>query len=55
MCLNAINTGSIGDDSAKWMVTQMMLEHEIVKVKKSKAEHSGEKGKSRMVIGFQPG
>jgi hypothetical protein len=26
------------------MVTQMMLEHEIAKVKKSKEEHSWEKG-----------
>jgi hypothetical protein len=29
-----------------------MLEREIRKVKKAKAEHSGEKGKSRRRIGF---
>jgi hypothetical protein len=31
-----------------------MLEREIAKVRKAKAEHSGEKGKNRRVIGFQP-
>jgi hypothetical protein len=34
------------------MVTQTMLEREIAKVKKAKAEHAGEKGKSRRRIGF---
>jgi hypothetical protein len=29
-----------------------MLEREIAKVRKAKAEHSGEKGKSRRRIGF---
>jgi hypothetical protein len=42
-------------DSAKWAVTQGMLVREIAKVRKAKAEHSGEKGKSRRRIGFQPG
>jgi hypothetical protein len=50
--VNAIHAGSTDADPAKWMVTQMMLEHEIAKVKKSKAEHSGEKGKNRRMIGF---
>jgi hypothetical protein len=31
-----------------------MLEREIAKVKKAKAEHAGEKGKNRRMIGFQP-
>jgi hypothetical protein len=52
VCVNAIHAGSTDADPAKWMVTQMMLEHEIAKVKKSKAEHSGEKGKNRRMIGF---
>ncbi|MCX6847498.1 MAG: hypothetical protein NTY98_01110 [Verrucomicrobia bacterium] len=54
MCVNAIHAGSTDDDPAMWLVTQKMLEHEIAKVKKAKAEHSGEKGKSRRRIGFQP-
>jgi hypothetical protein len=33
-----------------------MLEREIAKVKRAKAEHSGEKvGQKRRRIGFQPG
>jgi hypothetical protein len=31
-----------------------MLEREIAKAKKAKAEHSGEKGKNRRRIGFLP-
>jgi len=39
----------------RWGVTQELLEQEIAKVKKAKAEHSGEKGKvRRRMIGFQP-
>jgi len=41
-------------DPEKWQVTQEMLEREIAKVRKAKAEHSGEKGKNRRMIGFQP-
>ena len=52
MCVNAIHAGSTDDDPAKWLVTQGMLEHEIAKVKKAKAEHSGEKGRNRRMIGF---
>jgi hypothetical protein len=44
--------GSVDPDPAKWLVTQGMLEREIAKVKKAKAEHSGEKGRSRRLIGF---
>ena len=38
--------------TGKWRVTQAILEREIAKVKKAKAEHSGEKGKNRRRIGF---
>jgi hypothetical protein len=55
VCVNAIHAGSTDADPAKWLVTQEMLEREIAKVKKAKAEHSGEKEKSRRMIGFQPG
>jgi hypothetical protein len=47
VCVNAIHA-----DSAKWRVTQWILEREIAKVWKAKAEHSGEKGKSRRRIVF---
>jgi hypothetical protein len=52
MCVNAIHAGSTDADPAKWKVKQEMLEREIPKVKKVKAEHPGEKGKSRRRIGF---
>ena len=52
VCVNAIHAGSVDADPAKWLVTQGMLEREIAKVKKAKAEHSGEKGRSRRRIGF---
>jgi hypothetical protein len=52
VCVNAIHAGSMDADPAKWMVTQAMLEREIAKVRKAKAEHAGEKGKSRRRIGF---
>ena len=53
VCVNAIHAGSTDDDPANWRVTQEMLESEIKKVRRAKAEHSGEKGKVRRVIGFQ--
>ena len=53
-CVNAIHVGSVDVDPAKWRVKQEMLEREIREVKKAKAEHSGDKGKSRRRIGFQP-
>jgi hypothetical protein len=52
ICVNAIHAGSTDADPAKWLVTQVMLEREIAKAKKAKAEHSGEKGKNRRRIGF---
>jgi hypothetical protein len=54
ICVNAFHAGSVNVDPAKWQVTQAMLEREIAKVKKAKVEQSGEKGKNRRVIGFQP-
>jgi SpoVK/Ycf46/Vps4 family AAA+-type ATPase len=53
VCINAIHAGSVDTDPMRWLVTQGMLVREIEKVKKAKAEHSGEKGKNRRVIGFQ--
>jgi len=55
VCVNSIYTGSTDAYSEKWQVTQGILEREIAKVQKAKAEHSGEKGKNRRRIGFQPG
>ena len=54
MCLNAIHVGSADADPAKWRVTQEVMEREIAKLRKAKAEHAGEKGKNRRMIGFQP-
>jgi SpoVK/Ycf46/Vps4 family AAA+-type ATPase len=54
VCVNAIHAGSTDADTSKWRVTQAILEREIAKAKKAKAEHAGEKGKSRRRIGFQP-
>ena len=39
----------------KWTVTQGMLEREIAKARKAKAEHSGEKAGPKRRIGFQAG
>ncbi len=55
ICVNAIHAGSTDEDPAKWRVTQEMLEREIAKAKKAKAEHAGEIGKSRRRIGFCDG
>ncbi len=55
VCVNAIHAGSGDADPAKWKVTQEMMEREIRKVRKAKAEHSGEKSGPRRRIGFQPG
>jgi hypothetical protein len=55
VCVNAIYAGSVDPDSTKWAVTQEMLEREIAKVRKAKAEHSGERTGVRRRIGFQPG
>ena len=55
VCVNAIYAGSVDPDSAKWTVTQSMLEREIAKVREAEAEHSGEKEGTRRRVGFQPG
>jgi hypothetical protein len=52
VCVNAIYAGSVDADLTKWMVTHGMLEQEIAKVKKAKAEHSGEKQGAKRWIGF---
>ena len=54
VCVNAIHAGSTDADPAKWLVTQEMLEREIAKVRKAKAEHAGEKAGPKRRIGFQP-
>jgi hypothetical protein len=53
ICVNAIHAGSTDANPERCMVTQGMIEAEIAKAKKAKAEHAGEKGKSRRRIGFQ--
>ena len=55
VCVNAIYAGSVDADPAKWAVTQGMIEREIAKVKKAKAEHAGERNGPRRKIGFQSG
>jgi ATP-dependent 26S proteasome regulatory subunit len=55
VCVNAIYAGSVDSDSAKWVVTQEMMESEIAKVRKAKAEHSGEKEGPKRRIGFGVG
>jgi ATP-dependent 26S proteasome regulatory subunit len=52
ICINVIYAGSTDADPQKWLVTQVMLEREIAKAKKAKAEHAGEKSKNRRRIGF---
>lgn len=55
ICVNAIHAGSTDPNPERWMVTQGMLEREIAKAKKAKAEHSGERaGQKRRRIGFLP-
>ena len=40
ICVNAIHAGSTDANPERWMVTQGMLEREIAKAKKAKAEKS---------------
>ena len=54
ICLNAIYAGSTDANPERWEVTQAMIEAEIKKAKKAKAEHAGEKAGPRRRIGFQP-
>jgi SpoVK/Ycf46/Vps4 family AAA+-type ATPase len=53
ICVNAIHAGSTDAEPAKWRVTQEMMEREITKVKKEKAEHSGESEGQKRRIGFR--
>lgn len=43
MSVNPIYAGSVDADSAKWVVTQGLLEREIAKVTMAKMEDSGKK------------
>ena len=52
VCLNAIYAGSTDPDQDGWCVTQRIIEVEIKKVKKAKAEHSGGKEGAKRGIGF---
>jgi SpoVK/Ycf46/Vps4 family AAA+-type ATPase len=52
VCVNAIYAGSVDSNTAKWAVTQGMLEREIGKVRKAKAEHSGEMTEPRRRVEF---
>ena len=54
ICLNAIYAGSTDVNPERWEVSQTMIEAEIKKARKAKAEHSGERGKEKRGIGFQP-
>jgi hypothetical protein len=47
--------GSVDADPMTWMVTQEMLEREIVKVKTAKAEHSGGERRSGFRRGLEMG
>ena len=41
ICVNAIHAGSTAADPERWKVSQAMIEAEIKKARKAKAEHSG--------------
>jgi hypothetical protein len=53
--LNAIYAGSTDANPERWEVTQTMIEAEIKKARKAKAEHSGERRKEKRVIGLGVG
>jgi SpoVK/Ycf46/Vps4 family AAA+-type ATPase len=55
VCVNAIYAGSVDPNPERWVVTHAMIEEEIAKTRKAKAEHSGEKKRPKRRIGFQPG
>lgn len=52
ICVNGIYAGSVYLDPERWMVTQGMIEAEIAKAWKAKAEHLGEKEGPKRRIGF---
>jgi SpoVK/Ycf46/Vps4 family AAA+-type ATPase len=55
ICLNAIYAGSTDANPERWEVTHTMIEAEIKKARKAKAEHSGERRNEKRVIGFPVG
>ncbi len=55
ICVNAIYAGSTDVNPDRWLVTQAMLEREIAKAKKAKAEHTGKTHGPRRRIGFRVG
>lgn len=55
LCLNAIFAGSTDPNPERWAVTQAMIEAEIAKARRAKAEHSGEKAGPKQGIGFSVG
>lgn len=52
ICVNAIHAGSTDPNPERWVVTQAIIEAEIAKARKVKAEHSGEKAGPKLRIGF---
>ena len=52
ICLNAIYAGSTDANPERWAVTQALIEAEITKARKAKAEHSGEKTGPKRRFGF---
>jgi hypothetical protein len=52
VCVNAIYAGSTDPNPGRWLVTQAMIEVEIAKARKAKAEHSREKAGPNRKIGF---
>lgn len=55
ICVEAIHPGSADANPERWEVSQAMIEDEIKKAQRAKAEHSGEKGKNRRWIGLFEG
>jgi hypothetical protein len=55
VCVDAIYAWSVDADPMRWMVTQAMIEREIAKARKAKAEHSGERQGPKRKIGFGVG
>jgi hypothetical protein len=54
ICLNAIYAGSTDANPERWEVTQELLEREIKKARRAKAEHAVEKEGPKRKIEFQP-
>ena len=52
ICLNAIYAGSTDPNPERWLVNAAMIEAEMAKARKAKAEPSSENGKSQRRTGF---